>query len=165
MQTRVFVPKILSCHVSTGNFISRVSRGTAFFNAAVAAAAASPPRAPKGERPQPRFRTAPCALACSVGRLRWARGLGGASGRSGAADRGCNAGTCTRCVSSFEARRVGRDGGAALGARRGLRLGVPGHDVQQLALLAMAAKGGHMKILQWLRTQGCAWDTSTCSVT
>ena len=29
---------------------------------------------------------------------------------------------------------------------------------------AIAAEGGHLEVLQWLRANGCPWDEKTCSM-
>jgi hypothetical protein len=32
----------------------------------------------------------------------------------------------------------------------------------QMELCSLAARGGHLPVLQWLRANGCPWDESTC---
>ena len=98
-------------------------------------------RKPK-DAPQPRFRTAPRALACSAGRLRWARGLGAAGPLW---LQRWDASTCGAIArhGAVAALRWARASGCAWDT--------PAHP----RICAAAAGGGRLEMLQWAHDNGC----------
>ena len=124
-----------------------------------------------------RFRTAPRALACSVGRLRWARGL--QSAESGARPPWLarwDGGTCAVLArhGGLAALQWARASGCDWDSATCAAAAAGGHlAVLQWArangcdwrsdTCAAAAKGGHLAVLQWARANGCAWDCDVCA--